>query len=655
MMTQREVRTTCMRDCPDACSIIATVEEGRVIRQRGDPDHGVTRGFLCARGNAYLKRQYDPSRLRYPLRRTPGGWEQISWDQALDLVAAKLAHARDTWGPQSILAVQYSGMRGWVAKVLAQLFWAKLGGVTMTRGGLSIEALKAAQAADFGTDATHAPEDLAHSRAVVVWGKNLAVTHLHWAAFVSEARKRGAKVLVIDPVCTATAKKADRFFQLRPGTDGLLALGVARRLLERESVDATFLADHTANFDAFRRLAFERSLSAIAAATDLSVEQIDAIADCYAGTKPVATLVGLGPSYWPHGGASVRLIDALAALTGNIGIAGGGVGTVISRRPHFDWSMLDAAGPSAGRQLLFPQLGDAILGATEPAIKVGWIAGSNPAATVPDSSQVKAALRSLDFLVVVEQFLTATAELADVVLPCTTYLETDELVASYGHTWLGVAQAVVPPEGEARPDAAIFQGLADRLGLGPVLAGTPSEWMSRLLGPLAPHGVTVETLRERPRQNPLVPPVPFADRRFPTASGCFEFVGEFSPPAPPAKEGLHFVATKTLRMVNSQILPEDLPAEAKVALHPDTLVHLGLADGQRVQVASAVGQIGARAVADPTVRRDVVLLNPSLWAGDLRGVNQLRAARATDIGGSAAMHATTVRVSAGAGTPMESN
>ena len=652
-MAYQEVRTICMRDCPDACSIIATVEDGRVIRQRGDPEHGVTRGVLCARGNAYLKRQYDPARLRWPQRRTAGGWERLAWDQALDLMAEKLAHARDAWGPQSILAVQYSGMRGWVAKVLARLFWARMGGVTMTRGGLSIEAIGAAQAADFGADSAHAPEDLANSRAVVVWGKNLAVTHLHWAAFVSDARKRGARLLVIDPVCTATAKQADRFFQLRPGSDGLLALGIARRLLERNAVDGAFLAEHTAGLEAYRQLAFERTLAEIAAATDLSVDQIEEIASCYAGTKPVATLVGLGPSYWPHGGASVRLIDALAALTGNIGIPGGGVSTAFFRRPPFDWSMLDAASPSAGRQIALPRLEEEIHAASDPPLKLGWIAGANPAATVPDTARVKAALRSLDFLVVVEQFLTATAELADLVLPCTTYLEMDELVTTYGHTWLGLAQAAVPPEGEARPDAAIFQGLADRLGFGPALAGTPSEWMSRLLGPLASHGVTVEALRERPRPNPLAPQVPFADHHFPTVSGRFEFLGQFSPLTPRPEPGLHLVATKTLRMVNAQILPEDLPPEATVALHPETIARLGLADGQRIQVASAVGQIGARAAADPTVRRDVALLNPALWAGDLSGVNQLRVSRATDLGESAAMHATTVRVSPSACAPMK--
>jgi len=643
-MAQREVRTICMRDCPDTCSIIATVEDGRVIRQRGDPDHGVTRGVLCARGNAYLKRQYDPARLRFPLRRRAGGWERLGWNDALDLVAERLAHARDTWGPRSILAVQYSGMRGWVAKILARLFWARLGGVTMTRGGLSIETLGAAQTADFGADDSHAPEDLANSRGVVVWGKNLAVTHLHWVAFVTDARRRGAKLLVIDPVCTATAKRADSFFQLRPGTDGLLALGVARRLLERGATDARFIADHTANFDAFRQLAFSRSLEEVAAGTDLPVGQIDEIADCYAGARPVATLVGLGPSYWPHGGASVRAIDALAALTGNLGIPGGGVSTARFRRPPFDWSVADAAGPSAGRQLSLPRLGDAILGATDPALRVGWIAGANPAAAVPDTSRVKAALRSLDFLVVVEQFLTATAELADVVLPCTTYLETDELVTAYGHAWLGLAQAAVEPEGEARSDAAIFQALAERLGFGPALAGTPEEWSGRLLGPLAAHGVTVETLREGPRPNPLAIQVPFADRRFPTASGRFELLGQLPSPVPRPEGSLHLMATKTLRMVNTQILPEDLPAEATVALHPETLARLGASDGQRVRVASAVGRIEARASADPAIRRDVALLNPALWAGDASGVNQLREACVTDLGEGAAMHATQVTI-----------
>ncbi len=243
----------------------------------------------------------------------------------------------------------------------------------------------------------------------------------------------------------------------------------------------------------------------------------------------------------------------------------------------------------------------------------------------------------------VDQFMTATAELADLVLPCTTYLETDDLVTTYGHTWLGLARSVVPPQGEARPDGVILQGLARRLGFGPALAGTPDAWMRRLLGPLATRGVTLNSLRNGPQRNPLLPAVPFADRRFRTPSGRFEFLGEFAPPAPLSR-GLHLVATKTLRMVNSQILPEDLPAEPTVVMHPERVSRLGLADGQRVRVVSTVGAVEARLAVDAAVRRDVVLFNPALWRGDLSGVNQLRESWVTDLGESAAMHATAVRV-----------
>jgi anaerobic selenocysteine-containing dehydrogenase len=642
-MARHEARTVCMRDCPDACSILATVEDGRVIRQRGDPDHGVTRGFLCARGNAYLKRQYDPTRLRFPQRRTARGWERLSWEDALDLAAGKLAHYRDTWGPRALLAVHYSGMRGWVDKLLTRLFWAGVGGVTMSCGGLSIETLGAAQRAGLGGDGTHAPEDLANSRGFVLWGKNVAVTHPHWAAFITEARKRGASLHVIDPVRTATARQADGFYQLRPGSDGILALGVARRLLERQAADEPFLAQHTAGFAAYRRLALARSLDEVARATDLSVAQIEALADCYAAVKPVATLSGLGPSHWSHGGATVRLIDALAALSGNLGVAGGGSGTSFFRRPPFDLSMLDGAPQAAGRHVLLPRLGDDILAAGEPPLKLGWIAGANPAATVPNTTRVKAGLRSLEYLVVVEQFMTATAELADLVLPCTTYLETDDLVTTYGHTWLGLARSVVPPQGEARSDGAILQGLARRLGFGAALAGSPEEWMRRLLGPLAAHGVTLERLRQGPQRNPLLAAVPFADRRFGTPSGRFEFLGEFAPGAP-LSEGLHLVATKTLRMVNSQILPEDLPAAPTVGMHPRAAARLGLADGQRVRVVSPVGEVEARLAVDPAVRPDVLLFNPALWQGDKSGVNQLRESRITDLGETAAMHTTVVTV-----------
>jgi anaerobic selenocysteine-containing dehydrogenase len=637
-----DFRTTCSRDCPDSCGIVVTVEDGRITKHKGDPRHGVTRGFLCSRGNDYLKRFYDPNRLLYPLQRTATGWQRLSWDEALDLIATKLQYYRANFGPRSVLVVNYSGINTWIPKVMRSLFWSHFGGATFSSGGLSVEACEAAQDLDFGGDCTHEPEDLVNSRAFVVWGKNIAVTRQHWMPFVNEAKKNGAPLYVIDPVRNATAQRADRFYQIRPGSDGLLALGVARLLLERQAIDRAFIADHTVGFEAYRRLVFSHSLDEVAEATDLTVEQIGEIADLYASRKPLATMIGLGPSYWTNGGAAVRLIDALAAISGNVGVSGGGANTDKAGAPGLNLSLLEVASESETREILLPRLGEDILSATDPPIKMGWIAGANPAGTAPDTNRVREGLESLEFLVVVEQFMSATAELADLVLPCTTYLEMDDLVVAYGHNWLGLTNQVVPPQGEAKTDAEILQLLAEKLGFGEVLSGKPEEWLRRLLEPLAEAGLTLEKLCEGPVLNPMVDPIPFADHNFRTPSGKFEFVGAFSPTRLLPDGRLSLMATKTLRMVNTQILPEDLPDEPIARVHPETLTQLGLRDGEKAWLASEAGQMPVKLAADETVRRDVVLLNPALWKGELSGVNQLREAWLTDIGNGAAMHETVV-------------
>ncbi|HEY3451004.1 MAG TPA: molybdopterin-dependent oxidoreductase [Myxococcales bacterium] len=642
------LRTTCNRDCPDSCGILATVEDGHIVSHRGDPEHGVTRGFLCARGNEYLKRFSDPSRVLHPLRRTPGGaWERLSWDDALDLAAQQLARARSQSGPLSVAALSYSGLRGWVGRVLKHLFWAHFGGATTTRGGLSVEAIDAAARLDFGSDATHAPEDLANAAGFVVWGKNVAVTRPHVMPFLKQARTRGARLVVIDPVRCPTARQADVFLQLRPGSDAALALAVGRLLLERGGVDEAFAARHVEGLDGYRRLALSQTLAEASRATDLPASAIEALAELYAETHPVATMVGLGPSYWRCGGAAVRHIDAIAALSGNVGRSGGGVQSDIGRATGLDLSAMKGAPQAASRRLLLPRLGEEMLGAKDPALHVAFVMGANPAATAPDTGKVVQALRSLDFVVCVDQFMTATAQQAHLLLPCTTYLEMDDLVTAYGHTWLGATQAVVPPLGEARTDGQILQGLAARLGFGDALAGSPEALIARLLGPLSGAGVHLAALRERPRSLPGAVAVPFADGKFSTPSGKVELVQQApAAPSPLADGELHLTATKTLHMVNAQALDERLPAEPVARLHPDSLRARGLCDGDLAAIVSSAGRLRARLAADPEVRRDVLLLNPARWRGELQGVNRLREALVTDLGDGAAMHETRVRLEA---------
>ena len=638
----KDYRTTCSRDCPDSCGVIATVKDKKIIRHKGDPDHGVTRGFLCSRGNDYLKRFYDPHRLLYPLRRTGNGWQRVSWGEALDLIAEKLRYYRDTYGPRSVLVVNYSAIHSWIPRVLSRLFWAHFGGATFSTGGLSVEAAHAAQQLDFGGDCTHEPEDLVHSKAFVIWGKNIAVTRQHCVPFINQARKNGATLAVIDPIYNETARKADRFYQIRPGSDGLLALGVSRLLLEHNAVDEEFITNNSHGFEAYRQLVFSYPLEDIAKGTDLQLGQIKEIADLYATTKPLATFTGLGPAYWSNGGAMIRLVDALAAISGNIGISGGGMSTDIQGSAGLNLSMLREAPRSESRRILLPRLGEDILNTKDPALKMGWIAGANPASSAPDTGRVQEGLRSLDFLVVVEQFMSATAKLAHLVLPCTTYLEMDDLVTAYGHNWIGLTNRVVPPLGETKTDGEIFQLLAERLGFGRALAGDPQTWMQKILEPLSAEGLTLEKLKEKSHRNPRPSSVPFADRRFRTPSGKFEFITQFTPPQDIRNNALHLVATKTLRMLNSQVLPEDLPEEPVARVNPATLSEMGYSAGDRVWAVSKAGKVQVRLTADEKVRRDVLLLNPALWKGDLNGVNQLREAFLTDIGDGAAMHQTTV-------------
>jgi anaerobic selenocysteine-containing dehydrogenase len=641
----QELRTTCNRDCPDSCGIITTVDNGRIIKHRGDPDHGITRGFLCYRGNHYLDRFYSKERILFPQRRAGKGWKRISWDDALDLAAEKLSFYRDKFNPLSILVVNYSGIRGSVARLLGRLFWSQFGGATFTQGGLSVEASHAAQHLDFGGNCTHAPEDLAKSRGFVIWGKNIAVTRPHAWQFVAAARKKGASLHVIDPVRCSTARRADVYYQIRPGSDALLALGIGRLLLKRGVEDRAFVGHHSHGFDEYQKLVFSRSLEEVAAATDLSRAQIEQLAAVYAKVKPLATMIGLGPSYWRVGGATVRCIDALAALSGNVGIPGGGAHTDTEEEVGFDYSMLEKAPQNKNRRILLPQLGREILSKTDPPIKMVWIGGANPAATAPDTGSVCRGLAAIDFLVVVDMFMTATAEYADLFLPCTTYLEMNDLISAYGHHWIGLTKAVVAPLGEARSDSEILQGLAKRLGFGAALKGRPQRWTRRLLKPLEAHGLSGDELAQRSLRHPLQAEVPFSDRRFLTSSGKYEFIREFtSIAAPTADDKLYLVATKTLKMLNSQVNRKDLVDEPEVKTHPDTVAKLGLISGDKAKVESAVGSVTACLKADETVRRDVLLFNPAAWQGDLQGVNQLREAVLADMGNAAAMHETRVSV-----------
>ena len=636
------VRTACTRDCPDACQILATVEDGKITRLKGDPAHPVTRGFLCYRTDHYLERQhYSPERLTRPLIRRDGVLEPASWDEALDLVAQKLAWAKAQHGAESIFHYQSGGSLGMV-KLLNNRFFAHLGPTTGKRGDICSGAGDAAQLADMGREDAHDLEDLQSSRAIVLWGKNVSETGVHLIPHLKAARARGARIIQIDPVHNAqTLKLSDRHYAPAPGGDGFLALGVARVLLDEGWADpnAASWCDH---FEEFLALAHRHTVAEWARLADLSAADVREIAELYGRAKPAALFVGWGLGRRLHGSATIRLLDALGALSGNLGVPGGGVSFYFTRRAGFDVSLARKPDHSEARTLLEPMLGEELLRA-DPPIRVAILDNGNPVSQLPDSKKVAAGLSSVDFLVVLDAFLTDTAELAHVVLPTTTMLEEHDVVGAYGHHYIQLSQPVVaPPEG-VLSDLAIYQALAERLGFGEAMKGSAESWVERFLAPMAKHGVTRDALLKSTLRKPEAPRVLYEDRQFPTPSGRFQLITEFAE-APPALEvgyPLHLFSNSTYRNQSSQISAASQRETPSIPLHPDAAP--GHEDGSLARLASPINAVTVRLHFDPKQRRDVVIYSKGRW-GKHGGPNSLIRAQVTDAGEGAAYYDQGVRI-----------
>lgn len=627
--------TLCNRDCPDTCSIVATVRDGRVIKLSGNPKHPITRGFLCYRTNQFLRRQYSPERLTTPLVRRGGELCPTSWDAALDHVASELGRILKESGPAAICHYRSGGSLG-LLKVLSDYFFEKLGPVTVKRGDICSGAGEAAQELDFGVSDSSDPMTLLDSRHILLWGKNVHVSNPHVIPILDAARARGARVVLIDPVVHAGARRFDGYHQLAPGGDFALAMAVARILFERGDIDAR-ASEYCDHLPEFRALAESRSTAGWCAAADVDVGVAEDLAARLGKGKPCAILVGWGMGRRSNGGAIVRALDALSAVSGNIGIRGGGVSFYFQRRRAFDTSFVRGRAV-APRSLPEPLLGRALLEAKDPPIRALWVTAGNPVAMLPDSATTARAIAGLELSVVVDSFLTDTARAASVVLPTTTLLEDDDLLGAYGHAHIGVSRPVVPPPEGIKSDLEIIQALAERMGLSRELAGSARDWKRRLLEPrLSPHGVTLEDLEQSPMRNPLAPEVLFSNRIFPTPSGRVNLITEAPPPPAPKDDRypLELLALSTRDSQSAQWASAP-PAPLVATVHPASA--RGIPNGGRGLLTSPIGQLEVSVRHDPLQRRDVVLV-PKGGHHHLRAcANSLLEGRLTDLGEGGAIY-----------------
>lgn len=633
------VRTACTYDCPDACGLLVDITE-QGLRLAGDPEHPITRGFLCHRIRGHAARLRDPERLSSPLLRVDGTLRPVSWDQALDRAARELGEAMSGWGPASVVHLDSGGSLG-IRKQLIGHFFHSLGPVTTVAGGVCGEAGEAAQALDFGHAASHDYSDLAHSEAVVLWGKDPVATGPHLVPFVRAARQRGAPVVLIEVRPTESEKLADRVVRVAPSGDGWLALAVLRTLHRAGGLHAPSW-DRIDNPGAFLSALEDASIDdgQLQALAGVSARDVAHLAALYGARRPVATWVGWGLTRRVSGGVNLRWIDALGLLTGQVGVAGGGVNFTSIRRRGLD---LSALAPASGRTVAAATLGQDLAALADPPARFVYLSRINPAATYPDAAAVDRALRGPAFTVVADAFLTDSARAADLVLPVCLMLEQNDVVGSYQHHHLARVRRVCDPPAGARDDTWILAQLARRLGLpeDPLLTD-PDSALAHL---------TRTWQRGEPDvpgrwRNPTQAPVPF-EGRFPTPSGRATLVTE-RPRGVPEREGydLVLISPPSRRWQTSQQPVRDQRGLAECAVHPQTASARGLGDGDQAVLVSPVGELRVRLRADAAMTPGTCVVHR---AGALhlgRAVNALVEARQTDLGGGAAFHDQRVQLRA---------
>ena len=702
---EQVVRGACPHDCPDTCALRTTVRDGRAVRVAGDPDHPPTHGALCTKVSRYVERTYADDRLSVPLRRTgpkgSGRFEPAGWDEALADIGRRLRSIADR-DPERILPYSYAGTMGFVqGDGMGQRVFHALGASLLDRticASAGVHGLAATLGASVGMDV----ERFVDARLILIWGSNPITSSVHFWSAAQEARRRGAKLVAIDPYRTATAERCDEHLALRPGTDGALALGLVQQLVACGRIDADYVARHVLGFEALAARAAAWTPERTGRTCGIDPDRVVALARDYGTISPAAIRLNYGMQRCRGGGNAVRLIAGLPALVGAWRHPGGGL--LLSSSGHFNidhaaWQRPDLLGDRRPRTINMSTIGDALLEA-DPPIEAIVVWNSNPVAVAPDSAKVRRGFAREDlFTVVLEQFMTDTADHADWVLPATTQLEHFDLHRSYGHRWWMVNLPAIPPLGQALPNSEIFRRLAVAAGLDhPCLADSDEAVAAAALRldaatmpaamaaaaareptPERAKRAALEVLFEAGPQKLEVPAAPFADGGFPTPSGKVElasprlaaagldplpdylppYESPESAPALAARYPLAMISPPARHFLNSTFVsvPSLRAAEREpfVDLHPDDAAARGLADGATVRAFNDRGAFVARLRVTDRTRPGVATAWGIWWpklAPGGQNVNAVTGQALTDLGRAPTFYDCLVEVAAAdAGAP----
>lgn len=674
MSKVKRLVSVCSLDCPDTCSLIVEKIDEKIVKVTGNPEHPVTKGVICHKVRHTPDKIHHPDRLLYPLKRVgakgEGTFKRISWEEAYAEIKEKFTAIIEEHGAEAILPYSFYGNMGVInTEGMDRRFFHRLGASQLERS-ICNAAGSTGYMYTMGKSAGVDPEDTVHSKLIIIWGCNLLSTNMHQAMFLTEARKKGAKIVVIDVHENRTAKWGDWFIPILPGTDAALALGIMHILIEENLLDKAFIDAYTVGFEQLREQARDYTPEKVSALTGVSVEDIKKLARLYGTTTPSFIRIGNGLQHHDNGGMIVRAISCLPALTGQWAHRGGGAVKGNSSFSSFNSSLLerpDLMPEPAPRIINMNQLGRALLETTEPPVKALFVYNCNPAQVAPEQTKVRNGLLRDDlFTVVHELFMTDTAKYADLVLPATSSFENLDLYSSYWHLYIMLNEPVLQPQGEAKSNFTLFKELAELMGFEEACFQDSEEDMIRqaLDNPRNPHllGITYEGLRQnkwlRAQTNGIAP----AYQNPPTQSGKIElFSGSLeqqglSPlpvhvPLQDSKYPLRFVPGPNHQFLNTSLanLPklQKLEGRPVVYLNEEDAKSRNIQDGDIVKIWNDRGSCKLFASVGQAVLPGVAVTQGLWWEDEELGytsVNALTPDALSDIANGATFFSGTVEV-----------
>ena len=666
----KSVRVVCAHDCPDMCSLIAHVEDGKVVRIQGDPDHPYTAGFACGKVNRDADLVNSPERVATPLKRIgpkgSGQFKPIGWDEALDEIAAKWQAIIRQSGPLALLGYAYSAHQGLMNRGLVNGLFHALGASRLQAGTVCDTCCETAWDMTLGPVGGADPESVVHSDLVISWGADLAATNVHfWALAEEQRKKRGVPIVVIDPRRTRSAKVADLYLPIRIGTDAALALGIMHILVRDQRADRDYIARHTLGFDKVEREILPKFTPArTAEITGLAVADIEKLAAMYGTAKAALIRLGEGMTRLTHGGQALRTVALLPGVSGHYAVKGGGALLLTAASCDLNYNAVrKPSGPATARLVNHLRLGEELLHMKDPPIRALYISANNPAVTCPEVQKVRRGLAREDlFTVVHDPFMTDTARFADILLPAATYLETDDLYRAYGAYWMQWGRQAAAPQGEARSNFDVAQALAQRMGLtDEIFTLSPQDAARELF-----KGATGPAAKADPARLFAGESINIAHdwngQPFKTPSGKLEFyseqlAGQGVPPMPDWNEDpieMAEAAKWPLRLLTAPGYFQAHTAYSGVSflrqregkpfcvLNPEDAGQRGLKQGDEVRLFNDRGAIGLMLQVSDDIQPGVVLVPGQRPTGETVSgtINMLCSDRYTDIGEGATYQST---------------